>query len=635
MKYLQITALCILTILISAGTFLYPAKEKNPTGNPNLVKEEWIKESQIFLHNLESWKESPYNMDGYRAVRKSLKRLEPIWEFVDKTQYNSKINAAPLLKPEPKNIDFTILPPQGIQVIDELIIEKGNDAEIEQLIEKLIKETQLAVISIRKYNFTERVIIESLRHSLNRAFNLGLSNFDTPGTGLEFFDAAQLFAYHQEIFNQQFKQALEAKDASLYKNIHSIQNALRSELSEDLITLNYLKILREYILPLQSYYNSTQEILAIEYKDEISAVVQAINPRADHFFSPDFLNSGYYSEVIEADRNPDMVLLGELLFNDPILSANNQRACASCHNPDIAFTDGKSKSTNFSKDGHVARNSPSLINAIYADRYFHDLRADNLIGQMDHVVHDENEFNTDFSTICSKLEQSKEYRQLFKKNFPKHKQAISKHTVTKAISVYLDQLQAFNAPFDKYVRKETEKLNPDAMEGFNLFMGKANCASCHFAPLYSGLVPPYYLESETEVLGVWEQFDTIAPKMDKDLGRYGSKLVSEQYDFHKHSFKTTSLRNSAETAPYMHNGAYKNLEEVLHFYNKGGGKGMGLDVPYQTLAEDHLNLSQKEMDAIIAFLNQLSDNPYKEPKKKTLPSFENKAWNTRIYSGAY
>ena len=147
------------------------------------------------------------------------------------------------------------------------------------------------------------------------------------------------------------------------------------------------------------------------------------------------------------------------------------------------------------------------------------------------------------------------------------------------------------------------QLNADEKAGFNLFMGKAKCGSCHFAPLFNGTQPPLFLKSEAEVLGIPSHADTVRAQIDKDPGRF----TLNPYLQYKYAFKTTTLRNVAKTAPYMHNGVYNTLEEVLDFYNRGGGAGIGMALDNQTLSPDPLNLTKKEISDIIAFLKTLDD----------------------------
>jgi cytochrome c peroxidase len=138
-------------------------------------------------------------------------------------------------------------------------------------------------------------------------------------------------------------------------------------------------------------------------------------------------------------------------------------------------------------------------------------------------------------------------------------------------------------------------------------MGKAQCGTCHFAPNFSGLVPPLYTENESEVLGVPEDPNAAVKKADADNGRYSNKLYSEMAWIYEKSFKTVTVRNAALTAPYFHNGSYKTLKQVVDFYNNGGGAGMGLNIKNQTLAADSLHLSDGEKKSLVAFMQSLND----------------------------
>ncbi|HVF97132.1 MAG TPA: hypothetical protein VM871_07420, partial [Flavisolibacter sp.] len=155
--------------------------------------------------------------------------------------------------------------------------------------------------------------------------------------------------------------------------------------------------------------------------------------------------------------------------------------------------------------------------------------------------------------------------------------------------------------FDQYMRGNKTTLTVDERAGFNLFAGKAACATCHFIPLFNGLTPPQFDDTESEVLGV--PANKKQKKLDNDLGKYNFANAS----VHKYSFKTPTLRNVALTAPYMHNGVFKTLEEVVNFYDKGGGAGLGIAPPNQTLSTERLNLSSKERKQIVSFLKALTD----------------------------
>jgi cytochrome c peroxidase len=153
------------------------------------------------------------------------------------------------------------------------------------------------------------------------------------------------------------------------------------------------------------------------------------------------------------------------------------------------------------------------------------------------------------------------------------------------------------------MRGQTTVLDVSVKRGFNLFMGKAQCGSCHFAPTFFGNAPPFYGISEAEILGVTKQFDTIHPVLDDDIGRFKNMEIDE----FKHAIKTSTVRNAALTAPYMHNGGFKTLDEVIEFYNRGGGAGLGLNVPNQTLSSDKLHLTKQDKQDIISFIKSLTD----------------------------
>ena len=134
-------------------------------------------------------------------------------------------------------------------------------------------------------------------------------------------------------------------------------------------------------------------------------------------------------------------------------------------------------------------------------------------------------------------------------------------------------------------------------------MGKAKCATCHFAPVFNGTVPTLYKDTEIELLGVPTKNDTINAIVDADLGRYNVFKTEER----KHFFKTPTIRNIELTAPYMHNGVYTTLEDVVDFYNRGGGAGIGIDLELQTLPPTPLNLSETEKEDLILFMKSLTD----------------------------
>ncbi|NJL74534.1 MAG: hypothetical protein HC892_05315 [Saprospiraceae bacterium] len=406
----------------------------------------------------------------------------------------------------------------------------------------------------------------------------------------------------------------------------------------DFETFDRLHFLKTYINPLYDYTYQLHRKLGVETVDDINTIAMPQNYHSTQLFTTQFFDAGVYANIdLKSPLTAKRKELGRLLFFDPILSTNNERSCASCHQPEKGFTDGLPKSLALNHQGTIQRNAPTVINSVYAQNYFYDNRAETLEKQTKHVIFHKQEFGTDFTEIMDKLNQSETYKKLFLEAYADMgKYAMTPLNVTNSLSVYLASLSSFNSPFDQYVRGEIADIDPAVKRGFNLFMGKAACGTCHFAPTFNGTVPPLYQESETEVLGIPTRSDTANLELDPDLGRWASGYPRDRAEFYQYSFKTVTVRNAAITAPYMHNGVYNTLEEVVDFYNRGGGAGMGLDLEYQTLPFDHLTLTKKEQADLVAFMKALTDNPFANDAPEALPTFEgNPAWNKRKIGGEY
>ncbi|MDR6299501.1 cytochrome-c peroxidase [Mesonia maritima] len=536
----------------------------------------------------EKYKEKGYYVMNATEYKKSL----PL-DLLDTEHY----------KGEPKVIN-----PKGLQVLDELLFSEeatNKKEEILQLAQHLQEYFQPVkkAISSRTY-FYDFEIFEALRLELIQITSLGITGFDTPGS-LSGVEESKFALNGIQFFLNPFLEKLPPKKS---KNIRrKLEESIQFlEDDHEFSTFDRLTFIKKYIDPLYAEFMSIQIELNLRSTAAVYGKKASWNSSSVSIFSEDFLNPYYYSLLKENEDSKDLQNLGEKLFFDKILSNSGKISCASCHQPELAFTDGKAKSLASAKGKTVLRNSPSLINAVFADRYFYDLRARDLEEQAEHVIESHLEFDTSFSEIIEKLNINKEYENTFKNTFQQEK--ITRYSFAKALSSYVLSLRSFNSEFDKYMRNEVAEINAEVKKGFNLFMGKANCATCHFPPTFSGLVPPLYQENESEVLGVLEQPNTY--KIDDDLGRFNNGIYPEAQEIYKHSFKTSSVRNVALTAPYFHNGAYENLEQVIDFYDKGGAAGIGLsyELPQQTLSPSALNLTEEEKEALISFMKSLTDN---------------------------
>lgn len=331
---------------------------------------------------------------------------------------------------------------------------------------------------------------------------------------------------------------------------------------------------------------------------------------------------------------PALLALGRDLFFDPALSGNGQRACASCHLPERAFTDGRPRARPFGADvTPPTRHTPSLINAGYQPAQFADERAASLEDQIADVLASPSEMRSSLETAVGRLNASAEYRERFARaTGARGAGPIAARSVQLALAAYVRSLAGYDSRFDRAVRGDTAQLDPAARRGFNLFMGKAACGTCHFAPLFNGTAPPDFVASEVEVVGVPSRPVVRRATIDADGGRG----AFDHLEGHAHAFKTPTVRNAVLTGPYMHNGVYATLDDVLDFYNRGGGAGIGAQVPNQTLASRPLNLSRDERQALVAFLAALVDTTAVTGRPARLPRFDGPAGGAdRPVGGTY
>jgi len=350
----------------------------------------------------------------------------------------------------------------------------------------------------------------------------------------------------------------------------------------------------------------------------------ALKSDARHIFDKDIFNADYFAPDKEAYYSPEKAKLGELLFFDPVLSDNNQRACASCHKPAMAFTDSKTKSVAFEFDT-LPRNSPTVINAGFQNRLFWDLRAGSLEDQLDSVVNNERELHSSFSRVIDKLNASPEYVTLFHKAFPNTKKTgITRAYVKYAIGVYERTLTGLNSRFDQYMQGDVTKLNQEEINGFNVYMGKAKCGVCHFAPLFNGSLPPFYDVSDHHSIGVPVKDSVVKYVIDPDLGL----MKINGQGFARFSFKTPTVRNVALTSPYMHNGLFKTLEQVVDFYDHAAGNKFKKDMrpdmtglPFFTILPVELKLTDAEKKELVSFMKTLTDTSASAKVPVQLPQF--------------
>ncbi len=360
----------------------------------------------------------------------------------------------------------------------------------------------------------------------------------------------------------------------------------------------------------------------------------ALNDKAVSIFDKSLYKAqttkGIFSFVEDSSILKEIRSIGKLLFYDPILSGNNKRSCASCHNPTGYFTD-TSRVTPLAFDfkGTLPRNAPSLINAAYNHLLMLDGKELTLQSQAHTVMTNPVEMNSITGDIVKKVMECRQYAESFRKLLPltpEENQVGIDHIIS-ALTFYYSSFNGYAAPFDDAMNKVTDAA-PGVKNGFNIFMSKAQCGTCHFTPLFNGVKPPY-VGSEFEVLGV--PADTAFTTVSADSGRYLVNPAPETL----RAFRTGSIRNSSHTAPYMHNGVFRTMDEVIDFYDKGGGAGRKLKVDNQTLESAPLLLTASEKADLVSFLKSLDENIIFENPPASLPGSSAKSLNKRKVGGEY
>ena len=325
---------------------------------------------------------------------------------------------------------------------------------------------------------------------------------------------------------------------------------------------------------------------------------------------------------LDNPMSPAKVELGKLLFFDTRLSGDGAVSCASCHDPKQGWGDGGDISRGYPGTQHW-RNAQTILNAAYLQKLFWDGSVSSLERQAPAAATGNVAGNGDPMMMEERLRAIPEYVQRFRDVFGTPP---SINDAWKAIAAFERTLVSRHVPFDRSMRGEQEALSEDARRGLELFQGKAQCLQCHHGPLFSDEsfhnlgVPlnsvfqenPLYqitLRYEQKIKGVPEQVYRTA---DRDYGLY--YITKREED--KGKFRTPTLREVTRTAPYMHNGVFFTLEEVINFYNEGGG-----DDPHKSPLLKPLGLADAEKKALLAFLESLSGEEIAvEPP--TLPAYE-------------
>lgn len=295
-----------------------------------------------------------------------------------------------------------------------------------------------------------------------------------------------------------------------------------------------------------------------------------------------------FSSQQEIEKLPvTEVELGEKLFFDPILSKDKKISCSSCHKPEFAFADTLPFS--LGNDGlEGKRNAPSVMNMASRSIFFYDGRAASLEAQALFPIEDPVEMDLPVDQAILRLNESAFYKAAFRKLY---KKSPNKELLGKAIAAYESTLETSNSAWDLFAKGKESNFSESAQRGRIIFNEKGKCFDCHFGPDFTG--------DEFRNIGLFNNNEF------SDAGRFW--ITKRPEDMGK--FKVPGLRNVAVTAPYMHNGMFKTLREVIDFYNEPTRFVQGA-LNTDTLLAKPLGLNEQEIDDLIAFLEALTDERF-------------------------
>jgi len=322
-------------------------------------------------------------------------------------------------------------------------------------------------------------------------------------------------------------------------------------------------------------------------------------------FTPIPVSAGHlepFSATPSPLNNPQTtakVELGKMLFFDRRLSGDGTMSCATCHIPELGFSDGQAISLNYPTTKNW-RNSPTLINAAFNKFLFHDGRVETLEDQALFPMMSSFEMNQNLDFLEEEIRSVPEYLALFSKVFGDDD--ITRKRIAMAIAAFERTLISLNSPLDKFLQGNKKILSPEAVNGYEIFTGKGKCTDCHYGVnlidnKFHALNVPEHPEFQADPrvaatrrfvakLYHYEEYRNLQ----EDPGRY--LITKDKKDWR--AFKTPTLRDIAKTGPYMHNGVFETLEEVIDFFDQGGG--------FENTVLRPLSLNEGEKKALTVFL---------------------------------
>jgi len=293
----------------------------------------------------------------------------------------------------------------------------------------------------------------------------------------------------------------------------------------------------------------------------------------------------------------DQVALGHLLFFDRVLSRDRDVACADCHRPELALTDGRVRGLGSS--GPLPRNVPTLYNVAFKERLFWDRRAPGLEEQIFSPLFSPEEMAADPVELIERLATIPAYRERFERAFPEDEPAVSLTNIARALAAFERTLVSQDSRYDRWASGDRAALSASERRGLRLFRSlETRCFECHR--------PPTFAAPLAVGIGV--------PSDDPGVGAVTGNAAQRGF------FGVPTLRNVGATGPYMHDGSLATLEEVVEFYQRGGGRAFGA-LPEQMHDQVRsFDLDESEVADLVAFLRALGDESMRPAVPEAVPS---------------
>lgn len=595
----------IVVLLLVLGLFQILVSFKREDKTPDLLVREQLVEQlrnfstfvydslEVFVKNNAS---ETQLQQAFLRTREYYKSVEWAAEYF--TYGTAKLmNGAP--KPEMDMASQSITNPNGLQVMEEYLFPHYNVSKKEQL----QKEVRLLLenIAVLKTYFTNIEIaswqiLDAAKLEVFRLESLGITGFDNALTLRSMEETATALKSVEQVVMH-----YNVNDTQLSYDVSNAIAYLKAK--PDFVKFDRAFFIRKYANPI-SYGIET---IRRKYSKSTLSYNRLLRQEVFTLFDSGVFNSMAYAPFLEQTNVEAKIALGKQLFNDPAFSGTQTRSCASCHIESRSFANNVALEKAISGNGLIDRNTPTLLNTALQPQQFYDQRSETIETQIVDVIHNPKEMNGSIQQALLLIRNNHNYKPYQQKAYP-DKTQLDEKDIVESLAAYVRSLVRLNSRFDTYMQGDDKAMNSEEVNGFNLFMGKAQCGTCHYMPLFSGVFPPKYIAQDVEVLGTPDKPDSKT--VDADRGIYAVLAQQGLYDSllmtnFSHAFKTVSVRNMTKTAPYMHNGVFKTLEEVMDFYNEGGGVGRGIAVSNQTLSLDKLNLTPTEIKAVIAFMKTL------------------------------